>query len=229
MDQILEAEPKAPPINTLIVNASGQLKGLPGDGADAYVDEYLSTSYSGLTTGQKRLALRPVHEDVWDYENWPRAARNTFGRKYSAIPDVLGEKDGKAKRLGLGGPAESKEHHQLKMYVSRHPAQFGAPRGCKKGKVEKRLDTLDEIDVWFMHPGEELAVEVKSTRSNEIDRQRGLFQCVKYRALLAARARLDRSKSEVRARLVSEVPLSGKLRGWARALGIEVQVIKPLT
>jgi Holliday junction resolvase len=140
-----------------------------------------------------------------------------------------GESDGKAKRLGFGGPAESDEHRRLKEYVANNPKTFSAPRGCSAGKMEKRLETFDEIDVWFMNPSEELAVEVKSTKSNDLDIKRGLFQCVKYRAVLEAQLRIANSSSKVRTRLVSERKLTLKLAKWADVLAIEVQVIKPLT
>lgn len=79
-----------------------------------------------------------------------------------------------------------------------------------------------------MFPGHELAVEVKSTLSNDLDRQRGLFQCVKYKALLEASTKVSKTRSHVRARLVSEVPLNSKHIRWAKNLGVEIQIIKPL-
>jgi hypothetical protein len=228
MQRIFKVAPQAPPINTLIVERSGPQRGLPGAGADGYLKDYLDVDYSSLSVSQKRVSLRAVHEAVWHYEKWRSIGRKAFGEEFVAPPDLVGEDDGKSRRLGFGGPPESYEHRRLKEYVAAHPKQFSAPKGCKKGETEKRLDTLDEIDVWFMYPGRELAIEVKSTRSNEMDRQRGLFQCVKYRALLTARSHISRSKSVIRTMLVSEVPLSPKLTRWARLLDVEVMIIKPL-
>lgn len=228
MTWVLRKVPGAPPINSLIVMQAGEGKGLPGDGADQYVAKYLKVPYEKLNVAQKRQALAPVHDDVWNYPHWRDVARKVFGSGASTPPKPPGEQDGKAGRLGFGGPAESKEHLKLKEYVATHPARFGAPKGCVRGEVEKRIETSDEMDVWFMFPGEELAVEVKSARSNALDRQRGLFQCVKYRALLEARSKVMNSQSRVRARLVSEVPLDGKLVRWAHRLGVEIQIIKPL-
>jgi hypothetical protein len=129
--------------------------------------------------------------------------------------------------LGMAGSRES-EHLKLKQYVATNLARFGAPKGCARGEIEKRVETCDEVDVWFMYPGQELAVEVKSARSNELDRQRGLFQCVKYKALLEARSKVAGLQTKIRSKLVSEIALSDKLSRWARALGVEVQIIRPL-
>ena len=143
---------------------------------------------------------------------------------------VEGESDAKSRRLGWGGPPESEEHRKLKEYVAEHPSEFGAPKECKEGMVEWRLLSTDEIDVWFMSVGEQLAVEVKSRRSSMADIERGIFQCVKYAALLEAQSHVARftTKQSIRALLVSEQPLSSKLTRWANKLGVEVQVIKPL-
>jgi hypothetical protein len=229
MDRILRKVPSAPPINSLIVAQAGNEKGLPSYGADQYVAKYLKVPYGNLSVTQKRQAVAPVHDDVWNFKDWRDVARKVFGNAVSIPLKPAGEQDGKEKRLGFGGPAESPEHFRLKKYVAAHPFRFGAPKGCSKGEMEKRLETQDEIDVWFMYPGEEIAVEVKSVRSDDVDRERGLFQCVKYKALLLARTKVTNTKSIIRSKLVSEVPLTGKLARWAHQLGVEVQIIRPLS
>jgi hypothetical protein len=139
-----------------------------------------------------------------------------------------GEHDGKLARHGYGGPPESEEHLRLKCYVKAHPQKFGAPEDCDTVEEEKLLKSRDEIDVWCMVPSEQLAIEVKSVRSNDSDIERGIFQCVKYRSVLEAEAKCDDKYPKVRTRLVSERPLSPECRRQAKSLGIEVQVIKPL-
>jgi hypothetical protein len=225
MDRIIEVAPEAPPLNALVVNRSA----IPGKGADWYVRRYLDEPYSRLDVHQKRQAIQAVHDAVWNFKNWRKVGRKAFGREFAPPPRSAGEEDGKLRRLGFRGPAESEEHRRLKEYVAKYPVRFGAPRGCQRGETEKLLDTYDEIDVWFMYPGEELAIEVKSTRSQEWDRRRGIFQCVKYRALLQARSDINKSASVVRTRLVTEVPLSETLKRIARKLHVETQVIKPIS
>lgn len=231
MHKIEDATSKAPPINTLVIN--GQTR-LPGGGAGWFVRHYLKEiRYSKLSNRAKRELLQPVFEDVYAFDEWEEVARLAFGIKIKMpkkMPSVPGESDGKEARLGFGGPAESPEHLRLKLYVQMHPRKFGAPIKCKKGFIEKRLESHDEIDVWFMVPGKQLAIEVKSTRSLESDLRRGIFQCVKYRAVLNAQARLEFKSNlpTIRARLVSERPLPSNLVKMAKLLDVEIQVIKPL-
>ena len=90
------------------------------------------------------------------------------------------------------------------------------------------MQSKDEIDVLFMAPNEQLALEIKSVRSNELDLKRGIFQCVKYRAVLEAEATWAGAKQNVRVRLVSERPLPPEFARQANRLKVEVQIITPL-
>jgi hypothetical protein len=226
MDRILEVAPNAPPINTLVVKAAG----LPGTGADFYIERYLHQGFRKLSDEQKHVILERLYESVWSFNEWRAIGKKVFGAAFVAPPVVDGERDGKARRLGWGGPPESSEHKRLKEYVAKHPSVFGAPKECKEGVVEWRLLSADEIDVWFMSIKEQVAVEVKSRRSNMSDIERGIFQCVKYRSLLEAQSRVERSPTnpKIRTLLVSEQPLTPKLKRWANKLNVEVRVIKPL-
>jgi hypothetical protein len=71
-----------------------------------------------------------------------------------------------------------------------------------------------------LSPGEQLAVEVKSRRSNDLDLKRGIFQCVKYRAVLEAENKAGKIKSTVRACLVSERKLPNELARLAKLFDI---------
>ena len=71
---------------------------------------------------------------------------------------------------------------------------------------------------------EVLAIEVKSRDSNWADLQRGIYQCVKYQAVLRAQERGERT---IRTLLVTESDLRPDLENLARRLGIrhlQVQV-----
>ncbi len=87
-----------------------------------------------------------------------------------------GEPKGDALRRGYGGPPESDEHRRLKFFVQAHPERFGAPVGCA-AEAERLLKSGDEIDVLCGCPDEQLAIEVKSVRSTDLDIERGIFQC----------------------------------------------------
>lgn len=229
MDEILAVAPKAPPLNIMCVYKATKL---PGDGAHYYIMRYNpKIDYNSLILSKQREALLPVYEDIFKFNGWPQIARKAFGISVLTKPEsqqLQPERDGKAKRLGFGGPPESHEHRRLKEYVQKNPKLFGAPVGCKKGVIEKLLKSHDEIDVWFVSPGEQLAVEVKSHRSPDLDLQRGIFQCVKYRAILQAENKAERITSNVRACLVSERKLPDDLSRLARLLAVDVKIASPL-
>ncbi len=228
MNRIIEYYPdsRPPPINALVLNKT---KKLPGPGVGVYINDYLpNVTYSRLSDARKREALPIVHEAIWRYPHWAEVARKIFKVSSALAPKVDdGDRDGKLARRGFGGPPESEEHIRLKQYVLAHPDHFGAPKGCA-GVPEKRLQSLDEVDVWFMALGEQLAVEVKSVRSHDMDLKRGIFQCVKYRSVLQAEAIWDKTNPKVRARLVTERRLPDEYSRCAKRLGVEVQTLKPL-
>lgn len=93
-------------------------------------------------------------------------------------PDLL------ARAAGRGG-GEGEEHRMLKEWVARHPELFDLGRAARD-VVELPLPSGDCMDVSFQTSGEWVGAEVKSRISSEADILRGLFQCVKYRAVMEA-------------------------------------------
>jgi len=67
-----------------------------------------------------------------------------------------------------------------------------------------------------------VAAEVKSSLSNTADIVRGLFQCVKYRAVMAAAQAAEGLAREARAVLVLEGNLGQELVPLRNILGVEV-------
>lgn len=119
---------------------------------------------------------------------------------------------------GWGG-GESPQHLALKLHVRDNPDCLGLGL-TRKGKEEYVLPSLDGIDVLFRTAKRTYAVEVKPRNCGEAEHRRGLYQCVKYRALLEAEA-LDGGKPlPSTAVLVTEDPLSKAHAATAAAFGI---------
>jgi hypothetical protein len=76
-------------------------------------------------------------------------------------------------------------------------------------------DIPDRSKTWW-------AVEVKSHRSGADDLTRGLFQCVKYEAVLRARGAVDDSPHDVSATLVVGRDLPSDVNRGRQLLGIQV-------
>jgi hypothetical protein len=67
---------------------------------------------------------------------------------------------------------------------------------------------------------------VKSVRSQEADLKRGIFQCVKYRAVMVAEAGVDFEYAQCEVYLVTENTLSAQLKNLARRLDVAVRVVR---
>jgi hypothetical protein len=89
------------------------------------------------------------------------------------------------RQFGVGLP-ESPEHKRLKFFLRDNPSIIGVSYRILNRGVEYRFPSLDEVDVRFCGAKHAHFVEVKSRISSELDLRRGVFQCVKYRAIAEA-------------------------------------------
>ena len=121
-----------------------------------------------------------------------------------------------------GGPAESEAHERLKDYVSKHPRSVKLRQSLAPGDTEVVLPSGDKVDVLFQSENCRIAVEIKSRISNETDMRRGLFQCVKYRAILRACRSLEGGNYEADALLALEDSLPKELIPVRNTLGVTV-------
>jgi hypothetical protein len=205
-----------PYLTLIVVDKSGVNKGLPGNGvAGRWPD------YPKLTQKEKidRIELEYAH--ILEY-----------GQKWLDVLHVLElsfpppEEDVQA-NSSLSGRAggESPQHEALKEFIATHPELVDAPTGTK-GMCEFALRSADEIDVLFKSPQLWVGVEVKASTSegNFRDYERGLYQVVKYRAVLEAQARIDHPgcPPDVRVVLALEMSLPNSLYAVADALGIRL-------
>ena len=132
------------------------------------------------------------------------------------------EKDGL--RYGRGG--EGKNHKFLRESVMKNPHWIMKSIDVIS-KTEVRLPSGDLIDVEYRtRDGRQIvAIEVKSKDSNEHDLERGIYQCVKYRAVLRAHNCAENVRDcSVRSLLVTEEELFGDLRKIAKSLDIELWI-----
>lgn len=119
------------------------------------------------------------------------------------------------------GGGESQQHRKLKRYVAKHPGILRLPLGLV-GRMEYALPSGDSLDVLFEYREKMIGVEVKSKFSPEADIARGIFQCVKYRALIEAYQTSLKLPQNARTVLVLEGPLPGRFILLKNMLGVEV-------
>lgn len=225
METIHAVEPDAPLINALVVS---QADDMPSRGAG----EFMAARF-----GDRRLAapnykkLHPVSwerqfnraaSEVYGYsaEDWARLYRQVFGE---ALPVASIAEDRKTLRRGneddfgsgkfkYGAGGEGEAHRALRLWVLENPRAIRPSFADARTETEFGLDSGDRVDVAYHLPDRSVMLEVKSRISNIVDLHRGVFQCVKYRAVKQA---MDvRSDPLVEAFLITE----GKIPGEIKAL-----------
>lgn len=201
-----------PPIHALIVN---DVTRLPGTG----INGFLSHTYQQAKSSTDRKAvLKAIYASAATYEHW----NELFDLlEIEFDEDDLAGAVQKAKRSkGRGG--EGPHRLALKNYVMENPQIVGLAEGSKVGEPEWPTASGDRVDVVFVRKGLLLAVEVKPYHASEGDLLRGVFQCLKYRAVLRAECAMEGDLRTVKTLLV----LGGKptldVIKAANRLGVEV-------
>ncbi len=131
------------------------------------------------------------------------------------------------------GGAESVHHKRLKEYLAERHELLDL-KGGYSSSFEVCLPSADRADLFLINETDLriVCVEVKSRVSNDSDLLRGIFQCIKYRAILDAHQRYEllrsptHTENNVRVLLVTECPLSTPLTRVAKFLGVEVKSIQ---
>jgi hypothetical protein len=197
-----------PPIQCLVIN---KRYGLPGEGIGWFITK--REDFRKLQRSQQRALVRAELQKVFEYPKW-FAVLEALGLS-ADYADVLAV----AKRPLRGG--ESQQHRRLKEFVAAHPELVQLPATAKVDK-EYVLPSGDVLDVLFRVDQDWIAVEVKSAISKTGDIARGMFQCVKYEAVIEAYQATLAIPQSVRAILVIEDTLPAELVSMKDMLGIEI-------
>jgi hypothetical protein len=205
---------KIPPLNCLVLN---KYDGTPQHGIEFYMP---LEEFENLTPAKKKLTVQLVMSDIWEFQKWDEVLRN-FGLEPIIPSDstVLQEL-AKEIRYGRGG-GESEEHRRLKEYVKGNPGAVGLGKPIF-GKTEYCFHSMDEIDVLFCFASAWVGIEVKGKDSDDADIMRGIFQCIKYQALIEATQRYEQAKVNGRVLLALGGKLSHELRQLTGILHIDV-------
>jgi len=203
---------KVPPIQCLVINKA---TGLPGEGIGWFLIK--KEAFADLPLRQKRAIVDAELQHVYAYSKWNEVLKflSLELTKADFTPLVS-----KASQWTGGG--EGERHKALKEYVAAHPESIGLKADTPNGITEYPLPSGDCLDVSFLYKKVWVAAEVKSAISPEGDIIRGLFQCVKYRAVMEAVQVAEARPQSARALLVLESSLPQSLVALRNLLGIEV-------
>ena len=147
------------------------------------------------------------------------AARRLLVDELNAPPSAVNPTE-------FSGGGEGEEHRKLKEHVHEHCEDIvDAPVDTRA--VEYELPSGDRVDVTACNQSTIWHIEVKSQISNDNDVRRGLYQCVKYRAVGKATERLQRRNAprKVVSLLVVGRKLGAKLKKEAKVLGVRYLVV----
>ena len=207
-----ERSEEIPPIQCLVVN---QADGLPGEGIVFFIKK---EEYKAMSKRQRRIVVDAQLQKIFAYPKW-----DSVLEAFSMRPATSDFSQVVRKATAYGrGEGESEQHKSLKEYVASHPSGIGLPTSVAHGITEYGLPSGDELDVLFREGDEWVGVEVKSEISGNDDLVRGLFQCVKYHAVLEAFLLSTGRTPDVRTVLVTARPLPPELIPLRNILGVEV-------
>jgi hypothetical protein len=202
-----------PKLQSLIINKS---TGLPGHG----VNGFMSHQYrEAKTKRQRAAALLTAHAEIYAYPYWPDVTR-LLGVETS-LPSLQDLTAAATNARGRGG--EGPEHKALKDHIAVNPIIVGLSAAHPPGKKEHRLPSGDQVDVVFEGMNGMMAVEVKSFRSGPDDIARGVYQCIKYRAVINAQSSIDDDPYDVSVMLVLGGPASQETLRLANTFGIPIK------
>jgi len=211
-------EEKIPPIQCLVLNKN---TGLPGEGISWFLTD--KEIFSALPKNKKREVVKGELTRIFAYPYW-----NEVLNSIDLIPlnSINKSYNGSAK-TGWGG-GESLQHKRLKFFVANNPSLIKGwnnqrlPTNAKKGDVEFSLPSGDKVDVVFECGKKQLGVEVKSIISTEGDIVRGLYQCVKYQAVMEAVQASENKEKNAESVLILEGEFPKNLVSLKNLLGVTV-------
>lgn len=206
---------KIPIINCLVINKTTLL---PGEGIDVFIDK---KNFNKLTRNQKKETVNRILSEVYTYSNWDwvlnklglSPVKSEFSKKFGS--EIYNQKYN-GHRVG-----ESKRCFDFKQYLAHHPEIFELEPGLT-GETDYTLPSIDSVDVLYVRGVERIGIKAKSIISDTTDILRGLFQCVKYKALIEAEQKVNDLIPACRVVLALEGDFPNELMPFKNLLGIEI-------
>ncbi|WP_315834443.1 hypothetical protein [Bradyrhizobium prioriisuperbiae] len=213
-----------PLLNAIIVSKKS---GLPSHGVDSYLAKHFGMTpreIKRLNKDERDSYAQSAMEQVFNFTGW-----NQIGRHLKISKTVVGSLDsGRGEpiptpnRSRFAGGPESALHKKLKDWVVNHPDAVSSFGKFGKGKSECWLASGDRLDVLFTNAKTRLAVEVKTSEASDDEVQRGIFQCVKYRATLRAMQLAAAEPPNAQAVLVIDCRPTSIVRLLAERLSVKI-------
>jgi len=201
-----------PPIQFLVINKQTEL---PGDGVFGFLAP--NQDVKSLNRRDKRDLVNAVLQKVFFYPRWFEVLDHfSLPHPTSDFTRLI-----RAASAGRGG-GESEAHRNFKEWIATQPRVLGLSERIANGVCEYPLPSGDVVDVYFTQVSECIAVETKSRISDVSDITRGIFQCIKYQAVLEAALLARGQKVDARSILALEASFPSELVPLKNLLGVTV-------
>ena len=200
-----------PTLNSLCKNAKTML---PSEGF-----EFVSPKYNKLDEAGKRVFIEGLDSKACNYPHWDWVLDQLELKE--ATPFTVEQLEAIKKTCQNCGAGEGEEHKTLKEYIRKHPDSLGYD-DVVVAEIEHILPSGDRLDVYFeLSDGTHVAIEVKPSTSPEQDVTRGIFQCVKYYAVMEALRTIECKDYEIKVIHVSASTFTSQNRTLADELDVE--------
>lgn len=195
-----------PALQALVSNAR---TGIPSEGFS-----YVHPKYDEMDLTEKQIIVENANNEAFNYEKWDYVLALLGLKPYlsQADEDII-----RSGSFGFGG--EGREHKLMKEFIAAHPESIDE-QISEKGILEHILLSGDRLDVFF--PKANIVIEIKPKLASDADILRGLFQCVKYKAILDAEAEVKGEIPDGKIILVIGGKLSQSNRNVQECLDIKV-------
>lgn len=200
-----------PTLNALCKNST---TGLPSEGFS-----YVYTTYDRMSKEEKLIFVAGLNEKSINYKQWDWVL-DSLGLEEAKVftEEELTHIKSASHSYGTGG--EGEQHKALKEYIFNYPSSIKI-KGIEFKQTEYSLPSGDRLDVYFeTEDNRHVAVEVKSSISSDEDIVRGIFQCVKYKAIMKALRQVEAGRYCIDAILVTERPFNSEHTKLAKELGV---------
>lgn len=199
-----------PTLNSLCKNAKTML---PSEGF-----EFVSPQYNDLDENGKRVFVKGLDSNAMNFPHWDWVLKELELKE--AVPFTEEQLEAiKNPRCIYGG--EGEEHKILKEYICQHPESINY-KDVDFAETEHILPSGDRLDVYFeLSDGTHVALEVKPSISPDQDIAHGVFQCVKYYAVMDALRNIECKDYEIKVLLVTAGNFSSQNKELAEELDVE--------
>ena len=199
-----------PTLNSFCKNAKTML---PSEGF-----EFVSPTYNSLDDNGKRVFVEGLDSNAINFPHWDWVLKELDLKE--AVPFTEEQLEAiKNPHCVHGG--EGEEHKALKEYICQHPESINY-KEVDFAETEHILPSGDRLDVYFeLSDGTHVAIEVKPIISPDQDIARGVFQCVKYYAVMDALRNIECKDYEIEVLLVTAGNFSSQNKVLAEELDVE--------